>query len=75
MPAEISRPDTFQTRFFNSFVNLTRQDSTKYPAVTTIRVEPSYITGGTRLDPLTSYTIFDQYALRVWSDGSPLSAK
>lgn len=71
MPVEIRRPDTFQTRFYNSFVNLTEQDSTKYPAMTTVRVEPPYNPGGTEFDLLTSYSIYDQYALRVWSDVEP----
>ncbi len=74
MPVEIIKPDTFQTRFYNSFVNLTNQDSTKFPATTSVRIEPSYI-DGTGTDLLTSYTIYDQYALRIWSNNSPLSAK
>jgi hypothetical protein len=74
MPVEINKIDTFQTRFFNSFVNLTKQDSTYYPAITTTRVEPNYL-GGTATDLLTSYTIFDQFALRVWTDTKPLSTK
>lgn len=74
MPVEINKIDTFQTRFYNSFVNLTKQNSTKYPAITTTRIEPAYL-DGTGTDRLTSYTIYDQFALRVWSDGEPLSAK
>ena len=72
MPVEIKHIDTFQTRFFNSFVNLTKQDSTKYPAITTTRIEPAYLQG-TSTDLLTSYTIFDQFALRVWTNNAPLS--
>jgi hypothetical protein len=80
MPVEINTIDTFQTRVFNSYVNLTKQDSTKYPATTTCRIEPCYLPpealdGATVTDLLTSYTIYDQFALRVWSTGSPLSAK
>lgn len=74
MPVEINKIDTFQTRFFNSFVNLTTQNSTKYPAITTVRVQPAYL-GGTVTDLLTSYTIYDQFALRVWSNSEPLSTK
>jgi hypothetical protein len=59
MPVEVNYIDTFQTRFFQSFVNLTRQDATTYPAVTTIRIE------NTNTEPLTSYSIYDQWALRV----------
>jgi len=73
VPVEIKHIDTFQTRFFNSFVNLTKQDSTKYPAVTTTRIEPNYLQG-TSMDLLTSYSIYDQFALRVWANNSPLSS-
>lgn len=70
MPVEINKIDTFQTRFFNSFVNLTKQNSSTYPAVTTVRIEPAYL-DGTGTDRLTSYTIYDQFALRVWSNQPP----
>lgn len=72
MPVEINHIDTFQTRVFNSYINLTKQDSTKYPAITTVKIEPNYLPG-TPTDLLTSYNIYDQYALRVWTDSSPLS--
>ena len=75
MPVEIRRPDTFQTRFYNSFVNLTRQNSTKYPAITTVRVEAPLIgPPSTNADLLTSYSIYDQFALRVWTNQEPASA-
>lgn len=75
MPVEIRKVDTLQTRLYNSFVNLTRQDSTKYPALTTTRIEPNYLPDSTRTDLLTSYTIYDQFALRIWSNSQPLSAQ
>ena len=78
MPVEINKIDTFQTRFFNSFINLTNQDSTYYPALTTTRIEPNYLggaAGGTNVDLMTSYSIYDQFALRVWTDNRPLSTK
>ncbi len=61
MPVEINRVDTFQTRFYQSFVNLTELDSTTYPAVTTVRI------ANTNFEPLTSYSIYDQWALRIQS--------
>lgn len=66
MPIEINYVDSFQTRVFQSFVNLTKSDSTKYPAVTTVRIEPPLL-NGTTSDLLTSYTIYDQWAVRVAS--------
>jgi hypothetical protein len=59
MPAQTNYIDTFQTRFFQSFVNLTKEDSTTYPAVTTVQVQ------NTNTEPLTTYSIYDQWALRV----------
>jgi hypothetical protein len=66
MPTEINYVDSFQTRVFQSFVNLTKSDSTKYPAVTTVRIEPPLL-NSTNTDLLTSYTIYDQWAIRVAS--------
>jgi hypothetical protein len=63
---EVNYIDTFQTRFMNSFVNLTKADSTKYPAITTFRQGYNDTElGGTPV--LSSYCIYDQYALRVVS--------
>jgi len=56
--------DTFQTRFMNSFVNLTKLDSTKCPAITSVR--HSYNDTGFNNPPaLTAYYVMDQYSLRV----------
>ena len=62
MPVEIKHIDTFQTRFFQSFVNLTKQDSTEYPA-TSVITYTNY--PGTNAESLTSVAIYDQFALRV----------
>jgi len=62
MPIEINRPDTFQTRFFQSFVNMTQlSGNTLFPAVTTVNIH------ATNTEALTSYTIYDQWALRTYS--------
>jgi len=63
MPIEINKIDTFQTRVFQSFVNLTAQNSTTYPATTSVRI--SRPENCTTCEPLTSYSIFDQWAVRT----------
>ena len=65
MPLDIKHIDTFQTRFFQSFVILTRQDSTEYPA-TSVFTYTDY--PNTNAESLTSVSIYDQYALRVVTD-------
>lgn len=67
MPVEVLRPRDLQTRIAQSYVNLTRYDSTKYPAVTTVRIDYTTLN-----DRLTSYTVYDQYALRVLSHQEPV---
>lgn len=64
MPVEINHIDTFQTRFYQSFVNLTKQNSSTYPALTVVKIEPNYLPG-TATDLLTSYNVYDQFALRI----------
>lgn len=59
MPVQVNYVDTFQTRFFQSFVNLTKINSTTYPAVTTVQIHD------TNTEPLTAYNIYDQWALRT----------
>jgi hypothetical protein len=59
MPVEINYVDTFQTRCFQSFVNLTKINSTTYPAVTTVRIQ------GTGTTALTTYNVYDQWAVRT----------
>jgi hypothetical protein len=62
MPVEYYRPDNLQTRIFQSFVNLTEENPTTYPALTTVRIDNL-----TKTDNLTAYYIYDQYAIRVKS--------
>jgi hypothetical protein len=73
MAIEINRPDTFQTRFFQSFVNLTKYNSTTYPAITTVRITPMP-NECTTCEPLTSYSVYDQWALRVVTNAAPMGA-
>ena len=68
MPIEITKVDTFQAKFNSAFVNLTQLDSSTYPAVTSMRIDPvdsSNAFPGTTQTALTAYFIFDQYALRT----------
>jgi len=69
MSLEINKIDTFQTRFFQSFVNLTKYNSTSYPAHTSIRIQQPE--NCTSCPALTSITIVDQWALRVVTDAAP----
>ena len=66
MPVEIVRPNDFQSRLFQSFVNLTKNNSTTYPALTTVRIDYTTLT-----DRLTTYVVHDQYALRVLTSTAP----
>jgi hypothetical protein len=63
MPIEVKKIDTFQTRVFQSFVNLTELNSTTYPAVTSARI--IRYENCTECEPLTSYSIYDQWAFRT----------
>lgn len=69
MSQTVTYVDTFQTRFFQSFVNLTKLDATLYPAVTTVSLGYNDTTTGVAT---TAYQIYDQWALRTIN--SPLSA-
>ena len=73
MPLEYNYIDSFQTRFFQSFVNLTKYNSTQYPAATSIRIAPKP-ENCTTCEPLTSISIYDQWALRVVTGQAPLSS-
>ena len=71
MPIEINKVDTFQTRFMQSCVNLTKFNRTSYPAVTTYRIEqPEKCTN---CEALTSISIYDQWALRVATNAAPIT--
>lgn len=64
--AQWVKVDNFQTRLMNSFVNLTKVNPTLYPALTTTNYEYNDTSvGGTAVPVLTSYFIYDQWALRV----------
>lgn len=72
MPIQINKVDTFQTRFYQSFVNLTKYNSTSYPAVTTRQVDiPENCTN---CEALTTINIYDQWALRVVTDQAPTAS-
>ena len=71
MPLEINKIDTFQTRFYQSFVNLTKFNSTNYPAVTSIRIQQPE--NCTSCEALTSINIYDQWALRVVTNAAPIT--
>lgn len=58
MPIQVNYVDTFQTRFNQSFVNMTQQDSTTYPAITTKQID-------TDNPSLTCFNVYDLWALRV----------
>jgi hypothetical protein len=64
MPLERTHIDNFQTRFYQSFFNMTAFDSTAFPATTTIRIQNF---PGTYQEPLTSISTYDQFALRVFA--------
>ena len=66
MPVEVLRPNDLTTRISQSFVNLTKNNPTNYPALTTVRIDYT-----TATDRLTSYTVYDQYALRVLTNSAP----
>lgn len=70
MASTITYVDTFQTRFMQSFVNLTNLDRTCYPAVTTMQLQYGDTSDGN--NPVSAYFVYDQWALRTIS--SPLTA-
>jgi hypothetical protein len=60
--------DSIQTRFFNSFVNLTKANPTAYPAISSVRHEYNDTSlGGSNVPVLTAVYIYDQWAFRVAS--------
>jgi hypothetical protein len=66
MPVTVTKVDSLQTRLYQSFVNLTKNNSTTYPALTTISIQhpdPSC----TNCEGLTAYQIYDQWAIRTAS--------
>lgn len=59
MAVQYVKVDSPVTRFAQAFVNLTQKDSTTYPAVTTVQIDNTMYT------PLTTYSIYDQWAFRT----------
>lgn len=70
MPSTVTYVDSFQTRFMQSFVNLTLLDRTLYPSVTTMKLQYGDTSDGT--NPVSAYFVYDQWALRTIL--SPLTA-
>jgi len=63
MAQTVTYVDSFQTRYMQSFVNLTKVNSTLYPAVTTMQLQYGDTSDGT--NPVSAYFVFDQWALRT----------
>ena len=57
--SQVIKVDDLQTRMMMSYVNLTKSDSTTYPAITTVTID------NTMMLPLTTYYVYDQFALRT----------
>jgi len=68
MPVTVTKVDSFQTRLFQSFVNLTKSDSSLYPALTTMSIDQPE---NTTVEGVTAYQIYDQWAVRVVTDNPP----
>ncbi len=69
MPLQYTNVDSLQTRIMQSFVNLTRLNSTRFPASTSMQIQ--YGDTGTAM--LTAYFIYDQYAFRTIAvSGQPI---
>jgi hypothetical protein len=63
MAKQFTIVDNFQTKFSQSFVDLTALDSTTYPAITTVSLDQHEMGNG--VPPLSVYNIYRQYALRT----------
>ena len=71
MPIQFNKIDTFQTRVAQSYVNLTKYNSTQYPATSVITSDrPEWDAGA---EALTAVNIYDQWALRVVTGSAPLN--
>ena len=63
MATEIIKVQTFQAKLDSALINLTELNSSTYPAVTAIKIDqPKF---NTSAPALTSYYIYDQWALRT----------
>jgi len=68
MAIQYTYVDNIQTRIMQSFVNLTKAEPTKYPALSTIQIsQPENLQTGTTVPALTVVQIYDQWAFRVAS--------
>jgi hypothetical protein len=61
-----------------SYVNLTKYNSSQYPAVSVVKIETldqsnAFSDRGTVTDLLTTVNIYDQWALRVVTNAAPLN--
>lgn len=55
--------NSFQSKVEQSYVNLTKLNSTLYPATTSVQYQYTDSSSGT--PAVTAYFIYDQYALRT----------
>ena len=68
MAIQYTYVDNIQARIMKSFVNLTKAEPTKYPALSTIQIsQPENLQTGTTVPALTVVQIYDQWAFRVAS--------
>jgi hypothetical protein len=72
MAIQYIQVDNLQTRIMQSFVNLTKAEPTKYPALSTVQISipenlQPFPVGNTNVPPLTVVQIYDQFAFRVAS--------
>ena len=68
MAIQYTYVDNIQARIMQSFVNLTKAEPTKYPALSTIQIsQPENLQTGTTVPALTVVQIYDQWAFRVAS--------
>ena len=70
MAIQYIQVDNLQTRIMQSFVNLTKAEPTKYPALSTVQISaPENLQPfvNTTVPSLTVVQIYDQFAFRVAS--------
>jgi hypothetical protein len=71
MAIQYIQVDNLQTRIMQSFVNLTKAEPTKYPALSTVQIStPENLQpfpANTTVPSLTVVQIYDQFAFRVAS--------
>lgn len=63
MPTEVIKVATFQEKINSALINLTELNSATYPAVTSVQIDqPEF---NTTVPALTTYYVYDQWALRT----------